>query len=131
MRISDWSSDVCSSDLTTADRREDALDHAQHVRIVEETDRHAGQAPFAFDEHPIRTVDDDVGDRVIVDQRLDRSIAHQFILGVTRQRLGFALIDRQSLVDDRSEERRVGKECVSTFRTGWSPSHYKKKKKKN
>src|SRR3546814_15785953 len=28
----------------------------------------------------------------------------------------------------RSEERRVGKECVSTCRTGWSPDHSKKKK---
>src|SRR3546814_20566160 len=27
-----------------------------------------------------------------------------------------------------SEERRVGKECVSTFRTRWSPYHYKTKK---
>src|SRR3546814_12045960 len=27
----------------------------------------------------------------------------------------------------RSEERRVGKECVSTGRTRWSPSHSKKK----
>src|SRR3546814_18476866 len=27
----------------------------------------------------------------------------------------------------RSEERRVGKECVSTCRSGWSPSHKKKK----
>src|SRR3546814_21052346 len=27
---------------------------------------------------------------------------------------------------DRSEERRVGKECVSTFRSWWSPSHSKK-----
>src|SRR3546814_20602595 len=26
----------------------------------------------------------------------------------------------------RSEERRVGKECVSTFRSGWSPNHKKK-----
>src|SRR3546814_11286623 len=26
----------------------------------------------------------------------------------------------------RSEERRVGKECVSTCRSRWSPSHYKK-----
>src|SRR3546814_18636862 len=25
--------------------------------------------------------------------------------------------------DDRSEERRVGKECVSTCRSRWSPSH--------
>src|SRR3546814_15795130 len=28
----------------------------------------------------------------------------------------------------RSEERRVGKECVSTCRSRWSPDHYKKKK---
>src|SRR3546814_20698620 len=28
---------------------------------------------------------------------------------------------------DRSEERRVGKECVSTCRSRWSPSHHKKK----
>src|SRR3546814_14325032 len=29
---------------------------------------------------------------------------------------------------ERSEERRVGKECVSTCRYRWSPYHYKKKK---
>src|SRR3546814_21123339 len=28
---------------------------------------------------------------------------------------------------DRSEERRVGKECVSTCRSRWSPYHSKKK----
>src|SRR3546814_11916734 len=28
----------------------------------------------------------------------------------------------------RSEERRVGKECVSTCRSRWSPYHYKQKK---
>src|SRR3546814_19673650 len=27
---------------------------------------------------------------------------------------------------NRSEERRVGKECVSTCRSRWSPAHYKK-----
>src|SRR3546814_18148398 len=31
----------------------------------------------------------------------------------------------------RSEERRVGKECVSTCSSRWSPSHVKKKKKKD
>src|SRR3546814_16708027 len=31
----------------------------------------------------------------------------------------------------RSEERRVGKECVSTCRSRWSPYHYKKKTQKN
>src|SRR3546814_11400211 len=30
----------------------------------------------------------------------------------------------------RSEERRVGKECVSTCRSGWSPASKKKKQKK-
>src|SRR3546814_13537724 len=30
----------------------------------------------------------------------------------------------------RSEERRVGKECVSTCRSRWSPYHYKKNNKK-
>src|SRR3546814_14734001 len=29
----------------------------------------------------------------------------------------------------RSEERRVGKECVSTCRSRWTPYHYKKKNK--
>src|SRR3546814_14828012 len=33
-----------------------------------------------------------------------------------------------NLMDARSEERRVGKECVSTCRSRWSPYHYKKKK---
>src|SRR3546814_19653622 len=32
---------------------------------------------------------------------------------------------------DRSEERRVGKECVSTCRSRWSPYHSKKKTKKH
>src|SRR3546814_14591959 len=32
---------------------------------------------------------------------------------------------------ERSEERRVGKECVSTCRYGWSPDHLKKKRKSN
>src|SRR3546814_17426176 len=30
-------------------------------------------------------------------------------------------------ISTRSEERRVGKECVSTCRFRWSPAHYKKK----
>src|SRR3546814_15130607 len=36
--------------------------------------------------------------------------------------------DEQLLEVDasRSEERRVGKECVSTCRSRWSPYHYKK-----
>src|SRR3546814_15514296 len=35
--------------------------------------------------------------------------------------------DRAGIITDRSEERRVGKECVSTCRSRWSPMHSKKK----
>src|SRR3546814_16206710 len=37
---------------------------------------------------------------------------------------------RDALLMKRSEERRVGKECVSTCRSRWSPDHKKKKNKK-
>src|SRR3546814_7512234 len=73
MRISDWSSDVCSSDLA------------------------AGRLAAAGIEEPRR------------DARLLLADA----LGVGQGAL-LAGDDRQ-----RSEERRVGKECVSTCRAGW------------
>src|SRR3546814_19187722 len=37
----------------------------------------------------------------------------------------------QAFSQIRSEERRVGKECVSTCRSRWSPYHYKKNKKQH
>src|SRR3546814_13379051 len=39
----------------------------------------------------------------------------------------FAIGHRLDAAVDRSEERRVGKECVSTCSSRWSPYHYKKK----
>src|SRR3546814_18962583 len=48
------------------------------------------------------------------------------------QRLPLVLVERfdRRIPEwlDRSEERRVGKECVSTCRSRWSPYHEKKKK---
>src|SRR3546814_19379717 len=41
-----------------------------------------------------------------------------------------ACIDETPDLAIRSEERRVGKGCVRTFRSRWSPYHYKKKKEK-
>src|SRR3546814_14260305 len=55
---------------------------------------------------------------------LDRTLG---IVGV----VAAGIAGRQMLVDVvdvvRSEERRVGKECVSTCRSRWSPYHSKKK----
>src|SRR3546814_14845856 len=45
-----------------------------------------------------------------------------------RRRRGFFLFRGCGAADWRSEERRVGKECVSTCRSGWSPFHLKKHK---
>src|SRR3546814_14451825 len=52
----------------------------------------------------------------------DAKAVHLLALGW--QALWVALVIWLSV---RSEERRVGKECVSTCRSRWSPYHYKKK----
>src|SRR3546814_14547052 len=48
---------------------------------------------------------------------------------VACERRVLRLVQAQDVHDPRSEERRVGKECVSTCRSRWSPYHYKKKNK--
>src|SRR3546814_14230666 len=49
----------------------------------------------------------------IVEQRRYRRGDHDLVVGDVQER-GH---------DERSEERRVGKECDSKFRSWWSPSH--------
>src|SRR3546814_18640125 len=46
-----------------------------------------------------------------------------------KDELGIAGVDKAAALDKRSEERRVGKECVSRCRSRWSPYNSKKKKK--
>src|SRR3546814_18111231 len=111
MRISDWSSDVCSSDLGRP---------AQDLRTQEARAGQAGQqvrsarVPRAGADDR-RTAADGARQE---DRRLDR---------VEAIRADGAGADRSPR--RRSEERRVGKECVSTGRSRWSRSHKKKKKK--
>src|SRR3546814_17437305 len=99
MRISDWSSDVCSSDLL-------GLQIGEHeAAVLEIEDRLAERLAFAG-----------IFDRVVE--------------GALRRRLG-ADRDRQPFLRQlahRSEERRVGKECVGPCRYRWWPSHKKNKK---
>src|SRR3546814_5637512 len=80
MRISDWSSDVCSSDLTLGCWLHRTFEQRAHHRV------HHQQYHFA-----------EMDDRQWLRRR-----AHP---------------------GSRSEERRVGKECVSTCRSRWSPYH--------
>src|SRR3546814_15825272 len=106
MRISDWSSDVCSSDLSAEEGRGIGLD----VRP-------------AIPDHLQRHIDDD--DKAQPrDPAVALDIFGEDVGGDAHQR------NRQDETDNenRSEERRVGKECVSTCRYRWWPYHENKKK---
>src|SRR3546814_13772770 len=99
MRISDWSSDVCSSDLPLIDAVAQELTavHADTVRAL------LAQAEVAAA---------DIG----VIGFHGHTVAHRPDRHWTWQ-----IGDGAALA--RSEERRVGKECVSTCRSRWSPYH--------
>src|SRR3546814_2144622 len=90
MRISDWSSDVCSSDL--------------------ELGRAAIEAALA----QAGITGDEVSE-VILGQVLTAGQGQN----PARQASMAAGVPKEV----RSEERRVGKECVSTCRSRWSPYH--------
>src|SRR3546814_12726886 len=102
MRISDWSSDVCSSDLGSVALQQEFV----QVHLCSPSGCCA--AAFARMSH-----------EAIVGQDLDR---REIAIGDPGRPLEAP--DRV-----RSEERRVGKECVSTCRSRWSPYPSKKKNK--
>jgi hypothetical protein len=55
-----------------ADAAHDAVDHRQQVRVVAERGVHPRQAAAPFDVDVLRAVDEDVGDRRVAEERLDR-----------------------------------------------------------
>src|SRR3546814_12594825 len=101
MRISDWSSDVCSSDLS---RQAGAIDPAFPRTEARTEDSlctcHRGSTPA----HGVGT-----GTQALAQRARD-------LPGGKVQ----AVLLSHPL---RSEERRVGKECVSTCRSRWSQYH--------
>src|SRR3546814_14671777 len=62
----------------------------------------------------------DVADRASVDAMVAQVTAD---LGLPDVVLFTASARLRGPFTERSEERRVGKECVSTCRSGWSPDH--------
>src|SRR3546814_12528106 len=101
MRISDWSSDVCSSDLRAdhAGHRRDGLQHDRAVAVA------LGEEGVRAEAHRLgETERDALGEieRFVVDAKID---------------------ERCGLHGGRSEERRVGKESVSTCRSRWARYH--------
>src|SRR3546814_14297035 len=109
MRISDWSSDVCSSDLRNL------RGHAEARQLACGRDR---VEPEVDHEDRIRSRSGGLGD-------VGREFALSQRVAIDANDLQPALLG--GVLDVfRSEERRVGNECVSTCRSRWSPSHYKK-----
>src|SRR3546814_16080588 len=103
MRISDWSSDVCSSDLTT-----------RRIKIYFD----GGCRP---NPGKMETAVVTGGAAVVVrDAGIGSSQAAEWLALIAALRLARALGLTHFLL--RSEERRVGKECVSKCRFRWSPS---------
>src|SRR3546814_14825471 len=100
MRISDWSSDVCSSDLLVG------------TGIVDE--QHEFDADFTG-----RIVEAEATDLV---QAWNRAQIPLLTGQPCRDEIALGRCDG-GLVADRSEERRVGNECVRTCRSRWSPYH--------
>src|SRR3546814_18634188 len=114
MRISDWSSDVCSSDLNS-----EPLWRAMH-QMHHSAERVDIWGAFYF--HPL-----DMVDWVFLG-----SLCLVGIVGLTPEAtLIVSIMAVFCAMFQRSEARRVGKACVSTCRSRWSPSASKKQKKKN
>src|SRR3546814_14215768 len=103
MRISDWSSDVCSSDLLN-----DIFAAAGFSRVSADV-----QAVGIGVANLVATV---IGMSLI-----DR-VGRKPLLMVGAGGTGIALAGVATIYS-RSEERREGKECVSTCRSRWSPAH--------
>src|SRR3546814_18002956 len=104
MRISDWSSDVCSSDLSRLPSRFPFLLVTPQYEVERILERRAREAGVRFEYGAELTALRQDRDGVEADVRAADSTV-------------------------RSEERRVGEECVSTGRSRWGPEHYKKKDK--
>src|SRR3546814_20020164 len=113
MRISDWSSDVCSSDLLHP--RLPRFDGARLVDQLVAADEgvlpvEAQPPPLAFGQGPADIDVPTVG--------LDRAEVVEDVVEADDLAAVAAVVGGA-----RSEERRVGKECVSTCRSRWSTSH--------
>src|SRR3546814_20841882 len=108
MRISDWSSDVCSSDLEDEMARRARRNHSGAFKAKVALAAIRGEKTLAelaqqFDVHPNQIT----------------AWRAQLLDGAAEVFGGSA--GAAPAVVDRSEERRVGKGCVNKCRSRWSP----------
>src|SRR3546814_13121132 len=110
LRISDWRSDVCSSDLIVVV----PCCQAEVASVLRQNKGRALADPLAeIWRHPLHTRE--FGSQITNVLRCLQLEAHGYQVSVTE------LVGWEHSM--RSEERRVGKECVSTCRSRGSPYH--------
>src|SRR3546814_12431158 len=109
MRISDWSSDVCSSDLRGVTL---SANYAYTRAAYDEYKLVSGAAVKQLDCS---------GSYQPQGATIDLSCAP--FLYTPRHQFSVTAIYDLPVDANRSEERRVGKECVSTCSSRWSPYH--------
>src|SRR3546814_12848956 len=120
MRISDWSSDVSSSDLFLKRGRE----KLSVLHIKDELLNRAVNAGFSGGEKKrneifqLALLEPSLAILDETDSGLDIDALKLVAAGVNLMRS-----PERAFVVIRSEERRVGKECVSTCRSRWSRYH--------
>src|SRR3546814_6249490 len=117
MRISDWMSDVCSSDLPTIG----PMVYTVTVWAIRIFVLIAVLARFGVQTASIVAVLAAGGLAIglALQGTLQNIAAGIMLLALRPLRAGESI----SVVGKRSEERRVGKECVSTCRSRWSQDH--------
>src|SRR3546814_20994180 len=114
MRISDWSSDVCSSDLPIDGMPIGVKD------IIATADMPTRMNSPLYENH--RPKGDAAAVRAIYQGGgvlLGKTVTTEFAIGRSGPTQN---------PHNRTDERRVGTACVSTCRTRWSLEHNKKKK---
>src|SRR3546814_15876895 len=130
MRISDWSSDVCSSDLVSFGELKFSVTENHNGSYFFDPDNVTKQR--AYDMINVSaswtSLDESVTATLYARNVLSEKVQSQ----VVATRIGYLTAYGNEPFNFgaslRSEERRVGKECLSTVRSRWSPDHEKKKK---
>src|SRR3546814_20860094 len=123
MRISDWSSDVCSSDLYG---RVCPIETPEgpNIGLINSLACYARTNEYGFLETAYRkVVDGKVTDQV---EYLSAIEEGRYVIAQANSELSAKGAFKADLVSVRSEERRVGKACVSTCSSRWSADHSKK-----
>src|SRR5438445_116958 len=114
-RRTTWSCTSFSS--AASDRGDDSLDHARDVLVADERDVRELQLALALDVRAERPVDHDLGDGVVVQERLDRTESEDLVHDLLEHSLTLDardddafLVDElvEHLLDGRLDRLRVG-----------------------